>query len=58
MPLHQFHLWDLPKNGSPAVAVVSRPKVAEHVSLDVGDGQWGEVVIHFATFAPLFELQV
>ena len=43
MPLHQFHLWDLSKSGSPSLAVVSRPNVAEHVSLDVGAGQWGEV---------------
>jgi hypothetical protein len=57
MPLHQFHLWDLSKNCSPALAVVPRPKVAEHVSLDVGNGRWGEVAIPFATFAPLFELQ-
>ncbi|AMM23834.1 DUF3883 domain-containing protein [Variovorax sp. PAMC 28711] len=58
MPLHQFHLWDLSKNGSPTLAVVSRPEVGEHVSLDVGEGQWGEVVIPFATFAPLFERTV
>jgi hypothetical protein len=57
MPSHQFHLWDLSKCGSPALAVVSRPKVAAHVSLDVGDGHWGEVLIPFATFASLFEFQ-
>lgn len=56
MPLHQFHLWDLSRNDNPALAIVSRSTVSEHVPLDVGDGQWAEVVIPFATFASLFEI--
>ena len=54
MPLHQFHLWDLSRHGSPTLAVVPRADVAPHVSADRGVGQWRETEISFTAFSHCF----
>jgi hypothetical protein len=47
---HAFHLWDLRRDGQPALAVISTDMMCPHVPSDQGDGTWEDVRIPFGTF--------
>jgi Domain of unknown function (DUF3883) len=50
---HEFHLWDL-SAAEPCLAIVSVLQMADHVSLDNGEGIWESVAIPFRAFAAHF----
>jgi len=53
---HAFHLWDLRKDGQPALAVISAEMMCPNVPSDQGDGTWEDVRIPFGAFGKeLFE---
>jgi hypothetical protein len=47
-----FHLWLLDEN--PKLAIVAIDKIAEHIPLNVGDGEWESVKIPFKVFQENF----
>jgi hypothetical protein len=54
MPLHRFHLWDV-SSDRPALAIVPRADVAEHVPADQNFGTWQMVEVPFAVFQGAFQ---
>lgn len=55
MPLHRFHLWDV-SSQPPALAVVNRAEVAQHVPTDQNAGCWQTVQVPFAVFERAFQV--
>ena len=55
MPLHRFHLWDV-SSQLPALAVVNRAEIAQHIPTDQGAGCWQTVQVPFAVFKDTFEV--